>query len=146
MRRFWWTEVRAAYPIREIPVSATMAMNSLAQSLPRNDSADRIVVATACELGASLVTADEVGDVNSLHMVARVNGEVWCDSSTSTMHWKIPDLIAHASLEEELTPGELWGSGTVGDGSGAERGVFLKRGDVVELEIERVGTLRNRVV
>ncbi len=96
--------------------------------------------------GPCLVTADEVGDVNSLHMVARVNGEVWCDSSTSTMHWKIPDLIAHASLEEELTPGELWGSGTVGDGSGAERGVFLKRGDVVELEIERVGTLRNRVV
>jgi len=96
--------------------------------------------------GPCLVTADEVGDVNRLRMVARVNGEVWCDSSTSTMHWKIPDLIAHASLEEELVPGELWGSGTVGDGSGAERGVFLKRGDVVELEVERVGTLRNRVV
>lgn len=96
--------------------------------------------------GPCLVTADEVGDVNSLRMVARVNGEVWCDSSTSTMHWKIPDLIAHASMEEELSPGEVWGSGTVGDGSGAERGVFLKGGDVVELEIERVGTLRNRVV
>lgn len=96
--------------------------------------------------GPYLVTADEVPDIYNLRMTARVNGEVWCDSNTSTMHWKLADMIAHASLEEPLLPGEVWGSGTVGNGSGAERGQFLKRGDTVELEIERLGTLRNRVV
>ena len=55
-------------------------------------------------------------------------------------------LIAHASRDEYLRPGEVLGSGTVGGGSGAERGTLLHRGDVVELEVERLGTLRNRVV
>jgi 2-keto-4-pentenoate hydratase/2-oxohepta-3-ene-1,7-dioic acid hydratase in catechol pathway len=55
-------------------------------------------------------------------------------------------MIAHASLAEELRPGELFGPGTVGNGSGAERGQLLKRGDVVELEVERLGVLCNQVV
>ena len=96
--------------------------------------------------GPYLVTADEIADVNNLHLVARVNGEVWCDSNTSTMHWKIPDMVAHASMDEQLVPGEVWGSGTVGNGSGGERGQFLDRGDVVELEVEGLGVLRNQVV
>ena len=58
----------------------------------------------------------------------------------------IPKLIAHASRDEELCPGEVFGSGTVGNGSGAERGVALKRGDVVELTVAGIGVLRNRVV
>jgi 2-keto-4-pentenoate hydratase/2-oxohepta-3-ene-1,7-dioic acid hydratase in catechol pathway len=96
--------------------------------------------------GPWLVTADEIPDVYDLHMVARVNGEVWCDANSGTIHWRIADMIAHASLDEELRPGELIGSGTVGNGSGAERGQLLKRGDVVELEVDRIGVLRNRVV
>jgi 2-keto-4-pentenoate hydratase/2-oxohepta-3-ene-1,7-dioic acid hydratase in catechol pathway len=96
--------------------------------------------------GPWLVTADEIPDVYGLHMVARVNREVWCDTNSGTIHWKLADMIAHASLGEELRPGELFGSGTVGDGSGAERGQMLKRGDVVELEVERIGVLRNQVV
>ena len=55
-------------------------------------------------------------------------------------------MIAHVSRDEELRPGEVLGSGTVGGGSGAERGTLLRRGDVVELEVERLGMLRNRVV
>src|SRR6266508_2941504 len=96
--------------------------------------------------GPWLVTANEIPDVYDLHMIVRVNGEVWCDSNSGTIHWQIADMFAHASLAEQLRPGELFGSGTVGNGSGAERGQMLKRGDVVELEVERLGVLRNRVV
>jgi 2-keto-4-pentenoate hydratase/2-oxohepta-3-ene-1,7-dioic acid hydratase in catechol pathway len=55
-------------------------------------------------------------------------------------------MIARASLGEKLQPGELLGTGTVGWGSGAERGKFLKPGDWVELEVEGLGLLRNKVV
>jgi 2-keto-4-pentenoate hydratase/2-oxohepta-3-ene-1,7-dioic acid hydratase in catechol pathway len=55
-------------------------------------------------------------------------------------------MIAHVSASETLRPGEVLGSGTVGGGSGSERGTLLRRGDVVELEVERLGILRNRVV
>ena len=55
-------------------------------------------------------------------------------------------MIAHASLGEELRSGEVFGSGTIGNGSGAERGQMLKPGDEVELEVDRIGVLRNRVV
>ena len=97
-------------------------------------------------LGPVLVTADEVPDVYDLRMVARVNGDVWCDTRSNTMHWRFEQMIAHASRDEYLRPGEVLGSGTVGGGSGTERGTLLGRGDVVELEVERLGTLRNRVV
>lgn len=96
--------------------------------------------------GPWLVTRDEIPDVYSLRMVCRVNGEVRCDEHSGTMHWRFEDLIAHASRDERLVPGEIFGSGTVGNGSGAEIDRFLKRGDVVELEVEGLGTLRNRVV
>lgn len=97
-------------------------------------------------LGPTLVTADEVPDAYDLRMVARVNGDVWCDTHSGTIHWTFEQMIAHASRDEYLQPGEVLGSGTVGGGSGAERGTLLHRGDVVELEVERLGTLRNRVV
>lgn len=97
-------------------------------------------------LGPALVTLDEIPDIYDLRMTARVNGEQWCDSSSKTIHWTFEQMIAHVSKDEELRPGEVLGSGTVGGGSGAERGTLLRRGDVVELEVERLGTLRNRVV
>ena len=97
-------------------------------------------------LGPALVTVDEVPDIYNLRMVARVNGNVWCDTSSGTIHWTFEQMIAHVSTDEELHPGEVLGSGTVGGGSGMERGMFLRRGDVVELEVERLGILRNTVV
>jgi 2-keto-4-pentenoate hydratase/2-oxohepta-3-ene-1,7-dioic acid hydratase in catechol pathway len=97
-------------------------------------------------LGPTLVTADEVPDAYDLRMVARVNGDLWCDTHSGTIHWTFEQMIAHASRDEYLRPGEVLGSGTVGGGSGAERGTLLHRGDVVELEVECLGTLRNRVV
>jgi 2-keto-4-pentenoate hydratase/2-oxohepta-3-ene-1,7-dioic acid hydratase in catechol pathway len=96
-------------------------------------------------LGPTLVTADEIPDIYDLRMTARVNGDVWCDTRSNTIHWKFEQMIAHVSMEEELRPGEVLGSGTVGDGSGMERGTMLQRGDVVELEVEHLGILRNTV-
>ncbi|CAG0984348.1 MAG: fumarylacetoacetate hydrolase family protein [Rhizobiaceae bacterium] len=97
-------------------------------------------------MGPCLVTADELKDPYSLTMIARVNGEEWGRGSTSTMHWKFEDLIAHVSRSETIYPGEFFGSGTVGNGCGLEHMKFLKHGDVVELEVEGIGILRNRVL
>lgn len=97
-------------------------------------------------LGPWLVTADEVGDPYSLAMVARVNGEEWSRGNSGEMHHRFEDVLVHASRDETLHAGEVFGSGTVGNGCGLELGRFLKHGDVVELEVQGLGLLRNRVV
>ncbi len=96
--------------------------------------------------GPWLVTADEIEDVYNLPMICRINGEPYMESNSGTMHWKIDDMIRHASWEEAIYPGEIFGSGTVGEGAGAERGEFLHPGDVIELEMGPLGVLRNRVI
>lgn len=96
-------------------------------------------------LGPWLVTADEVGDPQALRMRARVNGETWADGSSGEMHHGFARIIAHVSRDETLHPGEVIGSGTLGNGCGLEHGRFLAPGDVVELEIEGLGCLRNRI-
>lgn len=97
-------------------------------------------------MGPWLVTADEVKDPYNLTMTARVNGEEWSRGNSGTMHHKFEDIIAHVSRDETIHPGEFFGSGTVGNGCGLEQGRFLKPGDVVELEVEGLGVLRNRFV
>lgn len=97
-------------------------------------------------LGPCLVTADEIPDPYSLTMVARVNGEEWSRGSSASMHWRFEDLISWASQDETLHPGEFFGSGTVGTGCGLELDRWLQPGDVVELEVEKIGVLRNRIV
>ena len=97
-------------------------------------------------MGPCLVTADEIGDPYRLEMIARVNGEEWGRGNSRDMRWKFEDCIAHVSRGETLHPGEFFGSGTVGNGCGLESLRFLKRGDLVELEVEGIGILRNRVV
>jgi len=91
------------------------------------------------------VTADAI-DPYSLTMTCRVNGEQWGTGSSSEMGWKFEDCIAHVSRAETVYPGEFFGSGTVGNGCGLEQMRFLKSGDVVELEVEGIGVLRNRVL
>src|SRR5690606_39239139 len=97
-------------------------------------------------LGPWLVTADEIPDPQALTMIARVNGEEWCRSTSAGMQHSFADMISHVSLDETLYPGEFFGSGTVGGGSGIEHGRFLEPGDVIELEVSGLGVLRNRVV
>jgi 2-keto-4-pentenoate hydratase/2-oxohepta-3-ene-1,7-dioic acid hydratase in catechol pathway len=100
---------------------------------------------TANVMGPCLVTADEIGNPYNLTMIARVNGEEWGRGNSSTMRWQFEDLIAHISRSETLYPGEFLGSGTVGNGCGLEQMRYLKPGDVVELEVERIGVLRTRI-
>ncbi|SEQ60080.1 fumarylacetoacetate hydrolase family protein [Thalassovita taeanensis] len=97
-------------------------------------------------MGPCLVTADEMPDPYDLTMIARVNGEEWGRGNSGTMHWSFEDVIAHISRSETLYPGEFLGSGTVGNGCGLEHMRFLKHGDTVELEVEGIGVLRNRVL
>ena len=97
-------------------------------------------------LGPVIVTADELDDPYNLRMQARVNGETWCDSNSSTIHWKFSDMIAHISKSETLYPGEVIGSGTVGLGCGLEHLRFLSDGDIVELEVEKIGVISNKVI
>jgi 2-keto-4-pentenoate hydratase/2-oxohepta-3-ene-1,7-dioic acid hydratase in catechol pathway len=95
-------------------------------------------------LGPYLVTSDEL-DVSNLRMIARVNGEVWTDATSAGRHFAFEDLVVHVSQSETIYPGEVWGSGTVTGGSGLELDRWLRPGDVVELEIEGIGVLRNRI-
>jgi 2-keto-4-pentenoate hydratase/2-oxohepta-3-ene-1,7-dioic acid hydratase in catechol pathway len=96
-------------------------------------------------IGPYLVTADEL-DPSNLRMQARVNGETWTDSSSAGRQFSFEQLVAHVSQSETIHPGEVWGSGTVTGGSGLELGRWLKAGDVIELEIEGIGILRNTIV
>ena len=95
-------------------------------------------------LGPVIVTADAI-DAGRLRMSAHVNGELWSDGSSATMHWSFADMIAHVSRGETLYPGEILGSGTVGGGCGLELGKFLKHGDVIDLEVEGIGRLSTRI-
>ncbi len=100
----------------------------------------------ATGFGPVLVTPDEIDDPYNLRMSARVNGEVWSEGNSRSIHHSFETMIAFASLEETLYPGDIIGSGTVGTGCGLELDRWVKPGDVIELEIEKIGILRNRVV
>jgi 2-keto-4-pentenoate hydratase/2-oxohepta-3-ene-1,7-dioic acid hydratase in catechol pathway len=100
----------------------------------------------ATAIGPCLVTPDEIPDIGALTMIARVNGEEWSRGQFGTIHWSFHQMIAHVSRGETIYPGDLFGSGTVGGGCGLELDRYLKPGDVVELEIQPIGILRNRVI
>jgi fumarylacetoacetate (FAA) hydrolase len=111
----------------------------------------------ASGFGPCIITPDELEDrvtgrpgVYDLAMAARVNGETLSQGNFKDMYWSFGDIIARASDEVTLYPGEVIGSGTLGTGCLLEltkgAGPWLKPGDVVELEIERIGILRNQVV
>jgi 2-keto-4-pentenoate hydratase/2-oxohepta-3-ene-1,7-dioic acid hydratase in catechol pathway len=97
-------------------------------------------------LGPVIVTRDEIDDPYNLRMQARINGETWCDNNSNSIHWTFSDIIAHISMGETIYPGEVIGSGTVGLGCGLEHLRFLNDGDIVELEIEKIGVISNKVV
>jgi 2-keto-4-pentenoate hydratase/2-oxohepta-3-ene-1,7-dioic acid hydratase in catechol pathway len=96
----------------------------------------------ASAVGPWIATSESL-DVTHLEMTARVNGQVWSTGSSGSMMWSVPELVAWASAGEPLMVGTLLGTGTVGGGCGFELGRQLHAGDVVELEIEGIGVLRN---
>jgi fumarylacetoacetate (FAA) hydrolase len=99
----------------------------------------------ATSLGPCLVTPDELDDPRNLTMIARINGEEWSRGNSGSSHFSFEQMIAFASEGVTLYPGDVLGSGTVGTGCGLELDRFLQTGDLVELEIEGIGILRNRV-
>jgi fumarylacetoacetate (FAA) hydrolase len=110
----------------------------------------------ASALGPCIITADELANkmvnrpgVYDLMMRACVNGVERSRGNFKDMYWSFGDLLAHASENVTLLPGDVIGSGTVGTGCLLEltkaQGPWLNEGDIVELEIERIGILRNTV-
>jgi fumarylacetoacetate (FAA) hydrolase len=98
----------------------------------------------ATSLGPVVVTPDELGDLR-LEMVARVNGEERSRGNLGDMYHSWESIVARASANTRLLPGDVLGSGTVGTGCILEHGDnrWLQPGDVVELEVEGIGVLRN---
>lgn len=100
----------------------------------------------ACPMGPWIVTADEIPDPQQLHILCRVNGETKQDSNTSHMIFNVPAIISILSRGMTLDAGDIIATGTPsGVGFARKPPEFLKPGDVVEVEIEGIGVLRNRV-
>lgn len=97
-------------------------------------------------LGPWIVTADEIEDPYALKMTARINGDTVCEEVSKGMLFSFEEMLAYISQDEGIVAGEFLGSGTVGNGCGLENGHFLADGDVIELEVEKIGVLRNTVV
>jgi 2-keto-4-pentenoate hydratase/2-oxohepta-3-ene-1,7-dioic acid hydratase in catechol pathway len=105
-------------------------------------------------LGPALVTPDEIPDPYNLAMTARINGQEVSRGHTKGMYWTFEQMIAYVSQSETLYPGEFFGSGTgtIPESGkdrrccGLEMGRFLKAGEKIELEVERIGTLTNYIV
>jgi 2-keto-4-pentenoate hydratase/2-oxohepta-3-ene-1,7-dioic acid hydratase in catechol pathway len=103
---------------------------------------------TFCPLGPHIVTADEIPNPNNLAMELRVNGKTRQQSHSSKMSVTVPEIIAHYS-PMGYSPGDVLSTGTVSGVaafSGDPKSLYLKPGDVVECEIEKIGVLRNPVV
>ena len=102
---------------------------------------------TFCPIGPAVVTADEIPDPQALQLRTRVNGEVMQESSTELMLFGVAQLLAFCSRNFTLDPGDLLLTGTPwGCGEFMDPKRSLEDGDLVEAEIEQIGTLRNRVV
>lgn len=98
----------------------------------------------ACVTGPLITTLDEI-DESGLRMCVRVNGETWCDTTSANMTWSVAEIVAWASQGETLHPGALLGTGTCNGGSAVEVNRTLTPGDLIEFEVDQLGTLRNRL-
>lgn len=102
---------------------------------------------TFAPAGPVLVTADEVPDPHNLGIRLRLNGQTMQDSSTKQLIFTVPEILAYLSQVFTLEPGDLIYTGTPpGVGFAKKPPLFLKGGDVVEVEIDGLGVLRNPVV
>lgn len=95
-------------------------------------------------LGPCIVTPDEI-DASDLRLAVRVNGELWGSDTTAHMHHTFAAMIAYASQDLTLRAGEVFGSGTAATGSGLELDRWLAPGDLIEMEADGIGVLRNQV-
>ncbi len=97
-----------------------------------------------CPMGPYLVTADEVGDLTRSKLETRVNGDLRQSATIGQLIFGIPDLIESISGSIELAPGDVLATGTpAGVGIGYDPPIYLTKGDVVTISIDKVGTLEN---
>ena len=103
--------------------------------------------ATFCPLGPCIVTTDEIPNPNALSIRTILNGQVMQDWNTNDMIFDVPTLISFLSASTKLLPGTVILTGTPhGVGAARKPPVFLKAGDSVTIEIEKIGELTNPVV
>jgi 2-keto-4-pentenoate hydratase/2-oxohepta-3-ene-1,7-dioic acid hydratase in catechol pathway len=101
---------------------------------------------TFAPLGPCLVTPDEIPNPNALGILTRLNGEVMQESNTGDMIFDVPTLIEFLSGSTTLLPGTVILTGTPsGVGMARKPPVWLKPGDKVEVEVEKIGVLENPV-
>ena len=97
-------------------------------------------------IGPVITTMDEFNFKEpDLLMLARINGEEWSRGQSADAHYTFSQMIEHAAKDEWLAPGDFMGSGTVGTGCGLELDKWIQPGDEIELEIENIGILKNRI-
>ncbi len=101
----------------------------------------------ACPMGPWIVTIESINDPHDLQIISRVNGEIKQESNTKFMIFCIPEIIAHISLGMTILPGDIIATGTPsGVGFARQPPEFLQPGDIVECEIQGVGSIRNKVI
>jgi len=101
---------------------------------------------TFCPMGPQVIARDVVGDPQSLHIECRLNGEAVQSATTADMIFSVAELISFVSETITLEPGDVIATGTPpGVAMGRPQPRYLRPGDTVEVEIERVGVLRNPV-
>lgn len=96
-------------------------------------------------IGPVIVTADELGGEPDLLMTASINDELWSQGRSSEAKYSWAEMISFASKEEWIRSTDFMGSGTVGSGCGLELDKWIKPGDLLTLEIEKIGKLKNIV-
>lgn len=141
-------------PAKDVDVAD--ALSFVAGAMPFNDVSARDLqlqnplwtsgkaIDTFAPCGPALVTLDEVGDLQSLALRTRINGEVVQEGTTAQMIFAVADTIAWLSRTMTLVPGDIVATGTPA-GVGGFKGLFLKDGDTVEVEVEGLGAVRNPV-
>ena len=101
---------------------------------------------TFCPLGPALVTVDEIDDPHNLAIRCRVNGQLLQDSNTAELVFKVPQILSFISQTATLLPGDVVLTGTpAGVGVFRDPQIFLRPGDKVEVEIDKLATLHNVV-
>ena len=132
--------------IQQVALQSLAIHGWAAESTGRDDSAGK-TFDTFCPLGPALVTPAGLKNPNDLAISTRLNGKIMQQSNTRDMIFPIAELIEFLSGSTTLEPGTLILTGTPeGVGMGRKPPVYLKAGDVVEVEIEGIGILRNPVV
>jgi 2-keto-4-pentenoate hydratase/2-oxohepta-3-ene-1,7-dioic acid hydratase in catechol pathway len=99
---------------------------------------------TFCPIGPWVVTADEIPDPNKLNIKSRLNNKIMQDSNTGMMLFNVPELLVFLTRNFTLMPGDIILTGTPhGVGTFREPSIYMKDGDQIEIEIERIGRLLN---